>query len=277
MDNNDNPGRTSFSLILPLEIQIPRVLLIRCVAVRQEEMAPCVAWLRNLEYISRYLASSPSSQPRCIPNLYSIRGKEFDRSRCTQLAEVDVPRRPALFARWSNLSGKNGWAISGARIHLLPLFARACSPWLREVGIVCQGDWPEIVTCCSFTSDRKLVSTGRCPSTPTHAESRPSETSWLHSTRKERDERTSNNSHRDRSACRIAVFALVALNDRRLRPAVGKKRVRKGERCNTPWEPTAPFHGFCPVKVIRYYNESTLLSPPESLSYAWDPLEIVSW
>lgn len=34
----------------------------------------------------------------------------------------------------------------------------------------------------------------------------------------------------------------------------------RGEK-DVPWEPTASFHGFCPVKVIRYYNENTLLDP----------------
>lgn len=62
------------------------------------------------------------------------------------------------------------------------------------------------------------------------------------------------------SVCGITMFAFVIWWG--LRPRTKKKTHREEERKRdvTPWEPTVPFHGFCPVKVIRYYNESTLLA-----------------
>lgn len=63
------------------------------------------------------------------------------------------------------------------------------------------------------------------------------------------------------SVCGIAMFAFVIWWG--LRPREVRKKTRREEerkRDVTPWEPTVPFHGFCSVKVIRYYNESTLLA-----------------
>lgn len=39
-----------------------------------------------------------------------------------------------------------------------------------------------------------------------------------------------------------------------------EEREEEKERDVTPWDLTAPFHGFCSVKVIWYYNESALLA-----------------
>lgn len=145
-----------------------------------------------------------------------------------------------FITRASNPSNHNG-SVSGedtfASMLLVPTrirsFVRACG-------------WPEIAILSSIL-DRKLVSMGRYPSTPT----RFSQTFGLHQTRKSRDDWTSNNGCSSVCVC----ICFLSFND-------GFDREQKwepGEKDVTPWEPTASFHGFCLVKVIWYYNENTLL------------------
>lgn len=83
---------------------------------------------------------------------------------------------------------------------------------------------------------------------------------WPRLTWKNRDDQMSNNSRRLVGVWSRNVFAFVIWW--RFRPRAGKKVYREKERKKdvTPWEPTVRFHGFCSVKVIRYYNESALLT-----------------